>query len=209
MKIEGNNIWFTSDTHYMHSGICRGTTHWRVEDSEGNKVVPLDAVRDFETVEEMNDLMLENINQHVKEDDVLFHLGDWSFGGFDNIEELRYRINCKNIHLILGNHDHHIEKNKGDVRKLFSSVHHYLEVSAGPSRLILCHYPIISWNNMRRGTMMLHGHQHLKGDVRFGNGKRMDVGMCGSPEFRPYHIDEIREILKDRENIEPVPGFNQ
>ena len=38
---------------------------------------------------------------------------------------------------------------------------------------------------------MLHGHQHLKGDVRFGEGRRMDVGMCGSPEFRPYHIDEV------------------
>jgi hypothetical protein len=49
---------------------------------------------------------------------------------------------------------------------------------------------------------MLHGHQHLKGDKRFGNGKRMDVGMCGSPEFRPYRLEEIVDLLKDAESYE-------
>ena len=51
---------------------------------------------------------------------------------------------------------------------------------------------------MHYGAYMLHGHQHLKGDNIFGGGKRMDVGLCGSPEFRPYHIEEIMQILDDR-----------
>ena len=38
----------------------------------------------------------------------------WSFNGFDKIIEFRNRLNCKNIHLILGNHDTHIEKNNAD-----------------------------------------------------------------------------------------------
>jgi hypothetical protein len=49
---------------------------------------------------------------------------------------------------------------------------------------------------------MLHGHQHLKGDLRFGNGKKLDVGMCGSPEFRPYSLDEIVSTLRDKTSYE-------
>ena len=65
--------------------------------------------------------------------------------------------------------------------------------------LILCHYPIISWNQMHHGSFMLHGHQHLKGEKIFGQGKRMDIGMCGSEEFRPYHMEEIVDLLKNRQ----------
>jgi calcineurin-like phosphoesterase family protein len=67
-------------------------------------------------------------------------------------------------------------------------------------KFTLCHYPIISWNGMHHGTYMLHGHQHLKGDRRFGIGKRMDIGLCGTEDFgfRPYHVEEIITLLKDR-----------
>ena len=206
LKIDHGNIWITSDTHFGHAGIVRGTTHWRIMDADGNKIVPLDAVRDFDTVEEMNEMMISNINDCVGEHDTLFHMGDWSFGGFENISEFRYRINCKNIHFIIGNHDHHIESNKENIRRFFASVNSYNEVNvahkSGNLKLVLCHYPIVSWNNMRKNSYMIHGHQHLKGDQRFGNGKRMDVGMCGHPEFRPYNLDEIVEILRNCESYE-------
>jgi calcineurin-like phosphoesterase family protein len=206
LKIDHGNIWITSDTHFGHAGIVRGTTHWRILDADGNKIVPLDAVRDFDTVEEMNEMMISNINDCVGEHDTLFHMGDWSFGGFENISEFRYRINCKNIHFIIGNHDHHIESNKENIRRFFASVNSYNEVNvahkSGNLKLVLCHYPIVSWNNMRKNSYMIHGHQHLKGDQRFGNGKRMDVGMCGHPEFRPYNLDEIVEILRNCESYE-------
>jgi calcineurin-like phosphoesterase family protein len=206
LKIDHGNIWITSDTHFGHAGIVRGTTHWRILDDEGNKVVPLDAVRDFDTVEEMNEIMISNINDAVGENDTLFHMGDWSFGGFENISEFRYRINCKNIHFIIGNHDHHIESNKENIRRFFASVNYYNEVTvahkSGSTKLVMCHYPIVSWNNMRRNSYMLHGHQHLRGDQRFGNGKRMDIGMCGHPEFRPYHLDEIVDTLRNSESYE-------
>jgi calcineurin-like phosphoesterase family protein len=124
----------------------------------------------------------------VGEDDILFHLGDWSFGGFEKIQELRDRIVCKNIHLILGNHDHHIEKDKNDIRSLFSSVNHYLDLNVYDSnfgkfvqnRFILMHYPIASWHDMNEGVMHLHGHVHLPPHQAIGQGKSMDVGMDGA-----------------------------
>ena len=49
----------------------------------------------------MNTTLVDEINNKVGENDFLIHLGDFSFGGFDNIAEFRGRILCKNIHLFL------------------------------------------------------------------------------------------------------------
>ena len=200
MKLTSNNVWFTSDTHYGHSNIVKGVTNWRNAEGE----VPIEQVRDFSSVETMNELMVSNINQHVQASDWLIHLGDWSFGGYDKIEEFREQINCNNVVLILGNHDHHIQRDIPKFRKMFNHITHYeeLKITRGNdtnNMLILCHYPIISWNQMHHGSFMLHGHQHLKGEKKFGQGKRMDIGMCGSEEFRPYHMEEIVDLLKNRQ----------
>jgi len=100
-------IYFTSDTHYAHANICGGTSKWTSENSNDPT-----ATRNFATIDEMNDAIVNGINSLVGEDDILYHLGDWSFGGWHNIYTFRKRIKCKNIHLILGNHDDHIRKDK-------------------------------------------------------------------------------------------------
>ena len=109
------NIYFTSDTHYQHKNICRGVSDW--EENEGNQ-----RTRNFKTLEEMNDTLVNNINSLVKENDTLWHLGDWSFGGYEQIKIFRDRLNCKNINLVFGNHDQHIEPINSPFRNLFSSV---------------------------------------------------------------------------------------
>ena len=100
-------VWFTSDTHYGHKNICRGVSEWDLNDHGGHL-----SVRDFDTVDQMNDAIVNGINKYVNSEDYLIHLGDWSFGGIENIWNFRKRINCKNIILILGNHDHHIDKDR-------------------------------------------------------------------------------------------------
>ena len=206
--MKADNIWITSDTHYSHTNICRGVSRWGTYDELGNFTVSINATRDFPDVETMNNLIVDSINDNVSPNDHLVHLGDWSFGGFEKIQEFRERINCKNVTLILGNHDHHIQSNKDGIRKLFTHVAHYEEMKVkGVGTFVLCHYPILSWNNLRNGSIMLHGHQHLKEDNRFGKGiddgvfgKRMDIGLDGSPDFRPYHIEEVVKIVNDRFN---------
>jgi calcineurin-like phosphoesterase family protein len=111
-------VFVTSDTHYGHKNICRGVTAWRLPDGS----IPIDQTRDFDTIEQMNESIISGINSVVGEDDVLIHLGDWSFGGFENIQKFRDRIVCKEIHLILGNHDHHIQNNRE------ANVKNYLQV---------------------------------------------------------------------------------
>ena len=87
------NIWFTSDTHFGHKNIVRGTSEW---DLTGNH----QSTRDFDTMEEHNYALVKAINATVKSEDILYHLGDWSFGGHENIKKFRDQLNCQEIHLI-------------------------------------------------------------------------------------------------------------
>lgn len=196
---KGQDLFFTSDTHYSHSNICRATTRWN--DAEN-------LTRDFKSLDHMNNTLVDNINEVVGENDVLIHLGDWSFGGFDNIAEFRNRILCKNIHLVLGNHDHHIERNKGGVRDLFSSVNHYINLDVRrPStfvkgkmdkfNFVLMHFPIASWDGMNNGVIHLHGHVHLPPDLRIAQGRAMDVGVDGNGYY-PLGVYEVFNLLKNR-----------
>jgi calcineurin-like phosphoesterase family protein len=188
------NVWVMSDPHYNHKNICRGVTNWRLPNGE----IPINQTRDFRDLDHMNSTIVDNINQVVMQDEILICLGDWSFGGFESIREFWDRLVCKNIHLILGNHDTHIEKNKEGVQGLFKSVSIYNTLIMGDNKFRLMHYPISSWDGLSKGYMHLHGHVHLPTNKRFGAGKRMDVGMDGHPEFRPYHIDECVRLLKNR-----------
>jgi len=186
-------VWITSDTHYSHKNIVRGTTNWRTQDGE----VPVDSTRDFQTIEQMNERLIDGINHFVGQDDTLIMLGDVSFGGFDNIGIFLERLVCHNIHLILGNHDHHIDRNYDFVQKRFLSVQHYLEVNIEGKDFVLCHYPLQSWNGLNKGVIHLHGHVHLPENRKFGNGKRLDVGVDGNG-MDPYSISDIIKMMDKR-----------
>ena len=193
---KGQRLWFTSDTHYNHANICTATTKW---------IDPV-TCREFLSLEQMNSHLIANINEKVEQDDILFHLGDWSFGGFEQIQKFRDSIFCKNVHIITGNHDHHIENDKEGCQKLFSSVNKYLNLVVkwnvgtplmGEQRFALMHFPIASWDNMARGAIHLHGHVHFPADKRIGVGKMMDVG-CDGNELYPIEMSEILKLMRDQ-----------
>ncbi len=237
-----SNIFFTSDLHYNHSNICKGTSKWK--GSEGSSHSDQNT-RDFKTLEEMNQAIIDNINKVVKHNDIMYCLGDWSFKSIDSIWELRRQLHCKNIHLILGNHDHHIENDKGiklpkdintrtkyveltnnhgdfigmgedyitaRIRPLFSSVSHYKKISIDKQEIIMSHYAMRVWDHSHHNSWMLYGHSHgtlpeylasktLEQAVSQEPNRyhrTMDVGIDTHPEFRPYHYDEIKLIMKDR-----------
>lgn len=193
------NIWFTSDTHFDKNITGPKVSQW----SGG--------YRDFETVHQMNTALVEGINKYVKEDDILYHLGDWSFGGIYNIIQFRNLIVCKNIHLILGNHDQHIvdkEVKYHDISfnpiELFSSVQDVLTLSVGKTKLFLSHYSHRVWLGSHKGVIHLYGHSH--GSIP-DYGKSMDVGVDVAfkkfGEYRPFNIGDITNIMSKR-NIEKI-----
>lgn len=178
------NIWITSDTHYGHRNISsKSVSTWKT------------GYRHFNSLQEMNNTLISNINACVKEDDILYHLGDFAFGGHKSVIEFRNSLVCKNIHLILGNHDEEIEDDL-ELQSLFTSVAHTHTGYIGKQRFHLAHYSHRVWPKSHRGAIHLYGHSH--GSIP-DLGKSMDVGVDTHKDFRPYHINEIFSIMSKKE----------
>ena len=121
---------------------------------------------EMHSVEEMNRRVTDAINECVAADDRLYILGDFTYRlPLAEAVCLRERIECKNVTLIRGNHDGDWED--PDAPQIWEDVRDYLEVAPGYAkghRLVMSHYPMLSWNGKARGAIMLHGHIHSRGD---------------------------------------------
>jgi len=175
-----SKLWITADTHYSHKNIC------------GPSVSSWDAgYRDYDSVKNMDDAIVESFNSRIAAEDTIYHLGDWSFGGKPKIAEFMDRLTCKNIVLIWGNHDYNIRKYNRD---LFMETHHLLNRKLCGKRFVLCHYSMQVWEASHRGVLHCFGHSHHSIE---GVGKSMDVGWCG---FRkPLEVEEVISILDTKE----------
>lgn len=180
--------WFVADTHFAHANIIRGISKWT--DKSG--------CRNFDTFSTHNEWLIKEINDVVKPDDTLWHLGDWSFGGEHRISEFRNRLACQNIFLVTGNHDRYIKKFQETPEKYgFKFICDYAELNLDGVQLVLSHYPIESWVNMERGAYHLHGHVHGKGRPLSG---RYDVGM---DSLGPLSLEDIRTLPKPIDQRHP------
>jgi calcineurin-like phosphoesterase family protein len=180
-----SDIWFTSDCHYSHTNICGpSVSSWEK------------GYRDFDSVKDMNDKIIDSLSV-IKPDDHLYYLGDWSFGGKENIKRFRERIPCENIYVTLGNHDPHLFK----YRDLFESIHAIWEGKILDRYFFLHHYAQRVWNHSHKGSIHLYGHSHgtLPDDP---NNQSMDVGwdtcLYGHEKYSPYHYDEIVAIMAQK-----------
>lgn len=141
--------WVTSDLHFWHKGVlnfCPDTRPWS-------------------DVEEMNEALIEEWNTNVKPNDEVLHLGDFCFKGKEATMEIINRLNG-NITWVLGNHDKVLRGNIGGAVD-------FLEFRFNSTKVVCSHYPLASWNQQGRGSVMLHGHCH--GSYQ-GKGKTIDVG---------------------------------
>jgi calcineurin-like phosphoesterase family protein len=192
-NLKTDTIWVTSDTHFSHKNICRGVSAWDSADKEEFEA----STRDFPDLNAMNSKLVKSINDVVAPQDWLIHLGDWSFGGEENVRKFRDQIACNNIMIVLGNHDQHISKHSS----AFASIHSYAELDIDRKmKIVLCHYPISDWHNMNKGSYMLHGHCHLPESKKISGGRRMDVGMDGN-EYKPYLLSDILNVLSKFSNL--------
>ena len=186
------NIWFASDSHYSHKNLIKSLSSWKSG-----------AHRDFKSVDEHNQALVRNINNCAKHDDILFLLGDVAFGGYENVKKFMDQLHCQEVHLILGNHDQHIKTNRDNLQSNFTSVSTRLEVAIDDNMFVLDHYPIREWEGCHKGWYQLYGHQHNLPQTRFsnGDGRTMEVGLDGNPEFRPYSYNEILSLLQNRATV--------
>mgnify|MGYP001616373959 CR=1 FL=1 len=124
-------IWITSDTHFFHKNIIKYCG------------------RPFKNYKEMNEKLISNWNAKVAKEDLVIHLGDFSFGNKEKIMAIRKRLNGTII-LIRGSHDHKIVKGMG-----FIIVNGNLQIG----KHIFSHEPL---ENIPKGLVNIHGHIHQR-----------------------------------------------
>lgn len=170
-------IYFSSDFHFNHRNIAGpAISKWK------------SGYRNFSSIDEMNETILENLNSKVCPTDELYFLGDFAFGDKAQIPLLRSKIRCDNIFFIWGNHDEAIKRN---YRNLFSWCRDYYELHYKGILFCLFHYAIGSWNEMHHGSINCFGHSH---GTYPAQGRQLDVGVDPN-NFSPLSIDEIIEKM--------------
>ena len=180
-------LFFTSDTHFFHGRIIELCN------------------RPFHSVEEMNEALITNWNRVVPRDGVVFHLGDFAFGGPDEWNSILDRLNGK-IHLILGNHDMRMART--EVMDRFSEVTLQKIISVDGRNILLNHYPFLCYSGENRGEWQLFGHIH-SGEhndsgadiprLRHLFRTQYDVGVDNN-RFTPLTYGELESIILDSPN---------
>ena len=191
MRYEEQNIFFISDLHIGHKNVIKFDN------------------RPFVDVEEMHTELIKRWNSVVGDNDIVYFLGDLSFSRDELTTWFIYSLKGK-INFILGNHD----KMK-DISKLgrWENIHEYgTEInvkdddtiasrgSNGYQRIIMSHYPILSWNKSHYGAWHLHGHCHgslIKSNQDYYKRKVMDVG-CNCIDYTPISYTQVKEIMSKR-----------
>lgn len=182
-----SDVWFTSDNHFFHRGIFEYCPDTR----EGANVL------------EMNEIMIERWNAKIRPNDRVFCIGDFSFHKDINVTiNTLSRLNGQ-ITIIRGNHDYHFRDHPEVFKHVVAEIVDYKEIRLDGFKIVLCHYPMIEWNGMHRGSMMLYGHVH--GGLPLSPYRSMDVGIDTRPGMTPYSWQEIHDLLIDRE-IKPHHG---
>ena len=175
-----DRVWFTSDLHLGHDKEFV----WKA--------------RGFDSVQEMNESIIENINMCVNEQDTLYILGDLALCP---IEEAKYwlsQIKCSNVVVIVGNHD-------TDTRlKLYEELGFKIQFGArlryDKYHFFLSHYPTLTANpgedklTLAHINLFAHTHQTYKiGDhSKFSYNVGMDAHSC-----RPIDIETIIFRLRE------------
>lgn len=172
------NIFFISDMHFGHSNILKFTN------PDGSPV------RTFSSVEEMDELMIQNWNKTVSPCDKVYCLGDVSINK-KYISQL-YRCNGDKV-LIKGNHD---------IFALEYYTEHFRDIRAcqvfSKEKMIFTHIPIHP-DELDRFVANVHGHLHCnKVKDKFGNDDVRYMNICvENIDYTPISFDEIRDNFKN------------
>lgn len=174
------NRWFISDTHFNHANFLK------FRDEKGNLIRP------FESVEEMNELMIKNWNETISDDDKIYHLGDVSMSNVTAFHNVMRRLKGKKT-LILGNHD---DYKMSAYSQYFRDIRSWKNFHNGPKKFIVTHAPLHEESFFpHRAFLNVHGHIHEKHVWKNKHRTEQDeryMNMCVEHwNYTPVHIDEI------------------
>ncbi len=178
-KYDADKVMFTADTHFGHDNIIKYCD------------------RPFKDAGHMDVELIANWNEAVGPDQVVFHLGDFTFHGKRNVPNLLNRLNGEVI-LIQGNHD------KTNTLRHFKDVHDLAEVVVEDQRIVMCHYAMQRWNHSFRGSWHIYGHSHGTLAPNWGR-KTCDIGV-DSWGYKPVSFHQLKKemVMHGEETVDDL-----
>jgi calcineurin-like phosphoesterase family protein len=171
--------WVTSDLHWGHQNIM--------------KFCPESRARFRNDVAYMNEAMVKEWNALIGTADLVYILGDVAFLPAEKAVATVRRLNGVKI-LVEGNHDRKLLQDQ-DFRDCFAQIHKYLYINYNGTKVVMSHYPFLEWDQMHRGSVMLHGHMH--GSITGMEKYRMqDVGIDATGMIAVSLDEVIAKALK-------------
>jgi len=210
--------YFTSDTHFSHGNILKYCK--RIKYLAPSEIELLNSGENFKvclnSVQSMNDDMIDKINQMVKPNDVLWHLGDFCWFNRRNLDRayyeisnFRYAINCKTVNLILGNHDcNRLEE--PEILEIYESIFNLVLdkaiVRINGQHIVMDHYAHAVWPKSHRSSWNLYGHSHSNAEQNlnklFPGRRSIDVGVDNAylmfGEYRPFSFVELQKFFANK-----------
>jgi len=174
--------FFTSDIHLFHANICKFTDR---------KLVT--------TQEKHEEWLIELWNKQVTSADLVYILGDVSFGKYTKTKEVLEQLKGQKI-VIKGNHDNEQHLNNLVKEGLIATWKHYDEIDIQGTKTCLFHFPIVAWHRQHYGSYHCFGHSHGSYE---GKGKSLDVGLDSAynifGEHRLFTEDGVVAYMQQRE----------
>lgn len=165
------------------------------------------------TIQDWDDMIIENINSTVDRKNYLYILGD--FCDPKKLNYFRHKIYCRHIKFIRGNHDAKI----GRLKQVFgeNNVFDQTTTKVNGRFTVLNHYPMAYWEQSHRGSWHLHGHTHGNRELTMLNAFPGYQGLDVGPESawqklgvcRPFSEQEISDILSDVDGHDHVEWYDE
>lgn len=172
-------VWVTSDSHIGH-----------------NKEFVY-ASRGFESPEEMGEAIVRRWNYNVRDEDIVYVLGDVVMGSVDEGVELLSRLNG-NLYIIRGNHDDDKKIEKYMTAPNVVSANSWGElVKYRSTQFYMSHFPAVTMapgEERKYPIWSLHGHTHQKTNFN-ENPHVYHVGM-DSHNCSPVLLEDIYNEMK-------------
>lgn len=163
-------IFYTADLHFHYA--------------------PLLSSRPFETVEQMDAVLIENWNATVTPADTVYVVGDVGYNcGLVPLDALGKL--CGHKHLIRGNHDTGF-RDAERLYECFESVTDFWELDDGEVHVMLCHYPIL----YRKRGYMIHGHLHQRRGEEYEILKGLPRVLNAGVDIHAYRPVSLMELVE-------------
>ena len=169
------NIWVTSDLHYNHAKILT------FYDYRGART------RDFDSVDEMNEFLIDRWNSVVRPGDIVYHLGDTFFGDRDKFKRDWPKFNGSK-RLIVGNHDDIQFLSSGGFFKKTLFWRMFADHGVIFHHVPLHPLSLFRSKNSDKPMFQVHGHTHTMGSPKVGPYTSVCVEMRN---YTPVNIEDL------------------